>query len=205
MPYPNVTPLPTAPSRISKPIAFDTDSSLFLNALPTFRTQTTALNTYIFNAKPNAWNFGSIEEIDQPIPSFKTANKLPQLGQDSTIFVSDVDILLSDMKAYSDTLNVIGEWVDDLTSKQEVVSAYSGKLSINNLPTAPTSSQDKVAFNSTTTSFLTTYVTHTTSMSNALNQMNNDCRRNDDYGLITDNNITTSSDSGLITDNTYIN
>lgn len=47
MSYPSVTALPIAPSRLSRPSNFVSESDLFLSKLPAFRTQTNDLSFYV--------------------------------------------------------------------------------------------------------------------------------------------------------------
>ena len=60
MTAPSVDTLPTSPSRLSRPNNFVSESVVFLEALPAFRTQVNQLATYINANIPNKWNFGKV-------------------------------------------------------------------------------------------------------------------------------------------------
>ena len=63
MASPTVDTLPTSPSRLSRPNNFVSESVVFLEALPAFRTQVNQLATYINANIPNKWNFGKLNGI----------------------------------------------------------------------------------------------------------------------------------------------
>jgi hypothetical protein len=63
MTAPLVSTLPAAPSRLSRPNNFVSESVVFLEALPAFRTQVNQLATYINANIPNKWNFGKLNGI----------------------------------------------------------------------------------------------------------------------------------------------
>ena len=63
MASPTVDNLPTSPSRLSRPNNFVSESVVFLEALPAFRTQANQLATYINANIPNKWNFGKLNGV----------------------------------------------------------------------------------------------------------------------------------------------
>ena len=63
MAAPKVKQLPVAPARLSRPNNFVTESTVFLDSLPTFRTELNWLSSYLNSKIQNKYNFGKLNGI----------------------------------------------------------------------------------------------------------------------------------------------
>ena len=164
MTAPIVDTLPISPARLSRPNNFVTESAVFLEALPTFRTQVNQLASYINSKIPNRWNFGKVNGIRSfPDISQNTLTDIEYTG-DGLAFTSSLDDLYATLEDYSNRVKLAGDWFDIVVA--EVGEApYDLDRSLVSGVTAPMSrTQERSAFNTSATNFSETAVDNINSL-----------------------------------------
>ena len=197
-----ITPLPSAPSRVSDPVNFVNESALFLSALPSFQTETNLFITDVNLIKGNKFNFGLLSSPISTVPPFPTFNGTAT-GTGIT-YVSSIDTLYEALQDRSTLVNPVASWLDNFSEYQGEVSTDTSKPSVSTLSTPHNRSQDQAAFNASAIAFTTSSNNFINSL-NTLLQYNADFWLDDDYGLVTDSTISLTNDCGLITDSTITN
>ena len=200
MTAPLVSPLPTYPARLSKPDEFVNESVVFLDALPVFRTQVNELSSYINSIILNKWDYGDVSKQPTfPNISQYTGEVVPT--EVATVeYIASIDSVYQETTNYSTKLNDVGTYVDML-SKYVGTALYDvDKPMISGITSPHTRVMSRDVFNYRAELF-------TESLINNINSLYQSIWYNyvitfvgEDYGLITDNNITQSNDYGLITD-----
>lgn len=197
-----ITPLPSAPSRVSDPVNFVNESALFLSALPSFQTQTDLFIGDVNLIKCNKFAFGLLSNPITNIPSFPTFNGTA--SGTGVVYVSSIDTLYAELQNRSTLVNSVAAWLDGFSEYQGVVSTDTSKPSVSTLSAPHNRSQNQAAFNASAIAF-------TTSSNNFINSLNTLLQYNvnfwldDDYGLITDSTVSLTNDCGLVTDSTITN
>ena len=202
MPYAPVTVLPPAPSKVSNPVNFVNQAALFLQALPTFRTQHNTLLTYINTKYPNKWNCGLIGEVNPTLPVNPTFTNPTGTG---VVYVSAVDTFYAALTSSSSVSNDVGAYADAMIAQQGSSSSDANRTTVPALSAAPARTQALAAFNTTADAFTNSVITSGTSLNANLSAIHSHCFNNDDYGLITDATITETIDANTITDATITN
>ena len=200
MPAPIVETLPTSPARLSRPNNFVTESAVFLEALPAFRTQVNQLASYINSKIPNKWNFGKVNGIRSfPDISQSTLTDIEYTG-DGLAFTSSLDDLYATLKDYSNRVNLAGGWFDIAVA--EVGEApYDLDRSLVSGVTAPMSrTQERSAFNTSAKNFSETAVDNINSLYQSIWYTYQTSAGNRSFGSITDTTIITNINGGSITD-----
>ena len=200
MPAPIVETLPISPARLSRPNNFVTESAVFLEALPAFRTQVNQLASYINSKIPNKWNFGKVNGIRSfPDISQSTLTDIEYTG-DGLAFTSSLDDLYATLKDYSNRVKLAGDWFDIVVA--EVGEApYDLDRSLVSGVTAPMSrTQERSAFNTSATNFSETAVDNINSLYQSIWHTYNTSAGNRNFGSITDTTIITNIIGGSITD-----
>ena len=200
MPAPIVETLPISPARLSRPNNFVTESAVFLEALPTFRTQVNQLASYINSKIPNKWNFGKVNGIRSfPDISQSTLTDIEYTG-DGLAFTSSLDALYTTLKDYSNRVKLAGDWLDIVVA--EVGEApYDLDRSLVSGVTAPMSrTQERSAFNTSATNFSETAVDNINSLYQSIWHTYNTSAGNRNFGSITDTTIISNINGGSITD-----
>ena len=200
MTAPTVITLPTAPSRLSRPSNFVTESAVFLDALPVFRTQVNQLASYINSKIPNKWNFGKVNGIRSfPEISQSTLADIEYTG-DGGKFTNSLDVLYATLEDYSNRVNLAGDWFDIVVA--EVGEApYDLNRSLVSGVTAPMSrTQERSAFNTSATNFSETAVDNINSLYQSMWYTHITSAGNRSFGSITDTTIITTINGGSITD-----
>lgn len=200
MPAPTVSTLPTAPSRLSKPTSFITDSQLFLGKLPAFRTGVNILATYINSSIPNKWNFGKVNGV-RNFPAI-SQTLLTNIGYDgdSTKFVGDLDDLWLVLEAYSTDVNGVGAWYDSVVAEVGQGSYDLNKPMVSNVSAPMHRAQSVAGFNNSAEIFCDTAVDHINSLYQAIQYTYQTSAGNRSFGTIKDTTITTTINGGSITD-----
>lgn len=200
MTAPTVDSLPTSPARLSRPNNFVTESAVFLEALPAFRTQVNQLATYINANIPNKWNFGKLNGIRSfPVISQTLLTDI-EYNEDSIKFVGDVDSLYVTLETYSNNLNDASDWYD-LVCDEVGLGAYDLDKPLVSGITAPMNrAQDRAVFNSTADMFSATSVDNINSLYQAIWHTYQTSAGNRSFGSITDTTIITNIIGGSITD-----
>lgn len=197
MPYPAVTTLPPAPSKISDQVNFVNQSALFLQALPTYRTQQNALIAYINAYFPNKYNFGIMGEVNPTKPTL--APLITPTGA-GVRYVSAIDVLYSNLQGNSANTLVVGGYIDAVVAQVGLVASDPSNPVIPILPVPPNRTQALAAFNTTAIAFIAGAAASTTAFNNCYTYIHQICYQDIDMGLITDGTIAETIDNNLITD-----
>ena len=199
MPAPLVTALPIAPSRLSRATEFVRESSLFIAVLPAFRTQINDLSSYVNSIIINPNNYGKITDTNA-FPSI--SQHTDEVVTDGSVvdYVASVDDLYSTIQTYSTKANEIGTWVDNLVTQQGVVPYDLDKPMVSGITYPMSRSQAQEDFNTSATIFTETAIDNINSMYQSIwfNWIRSYSA--DNYGSITDTNITAKIDCGNVTD-----
>lgn len=200
MPTPIVETLPTSPARLSRPNNFVTESAVFLEALPVFRTQVNQVSSYINSKIPNKWNFGKLNGIRTfPDISQSTLTDIEYTG-DGLDFTSSLDALYATLEDYSNRINLAGDWFDIVLAEVGEAPYDLDRTLISGVTSAMLRSQEREAFNSTATVFSETAVDNINSLYQSIWYTYNTSAGNRSFGSTTDTTIITTINGGSITD-----
>ena len=200
MTAPTVDTLPTSPSRLSRPNNFVSESIVFLEALPTFRTQVNQLATYINANIPNKWNFGKLNGIRSfPVIS-QTLLADIEYNNNSIEFTGDLDALYSTLETYSNNINGASDWYDDVVVEVGLGAYDLDKPLVSGITAPMNRGQDRTVFNSTADMFSATSVDNINSLYQAIWHTYQTSAGNRSFGSITDTTIITNIIGGSITD-----
>lgn len=202
MPYPAVAALPPAPSKISDQVNFVNQSALYLQALPTFRTEYNALIAYINAAFPNRFNCGVIGEIN---PTKPTVTVVANPTGSGVTYVSAIDVLYNGLQLNSANASAVGLYIDNVIALTGSVTSDASNPVIPLLPVPHSRTQSLAAFNTSASAFSLTAANATSALNSCYTYIDQTCLQNEDMGLITDTNITETIDNGLITDSVITN
>jgi hypothetical protein len=200
MPTPTVNVLPTSPSRLSRPNGFVSESVVFLEALPAFRTQVNQLATYINANIPNKWNFGKLNGIRSfPVISQTLLTDI-EYNNNGIEFTGDLDALYSTLETYSINLDGAGDWYDNIIAEVGLGTYDLDKPLVSGITSPMNRAQDRVVFNSTAEMFSATSVDNINSLYQAIWYTYQTSAGNRSFGSITDTAIITNIMGGSITD-----
>ena len=200
MSAPTVTALPTSPARLSRPNNFLTESAVFLEALPVFRSQVNQLSSYINSQTTNKWNLGSITGVRSFPKLFQTLLVNEEYINDSISFTGNLDAIYAILKDYSDNLTEVGVWLDSVINDVGIAPYDLDKPMISGVTSPMTRLQDREPFNTTATLFTETAIDNINSLYQGVWYTHNINCGNDTNGVITDTNIFRIIDCGSITD-----
>jgi len=202
MSAPNVNPLPASPSRLSRPSNFVTEATVFLEALPTYRSQVNFFNTYINSNIVNKYNFGTILGIRTfPNISQVPANDIIFDG-DNISFTSALDSLYSALEAHSLVINSTGVWYDSVLSEVGSIPYDLDKPITSGVSQAMTRNQSREDFNETAQLFTTTNQDNINSLFQSIWYTYSTSCGDKSCGLVTDTTIISFLDGGSVTDHT---
>ena len=193
MPYPSVTPLPEAASRINDPANFGGEAQVFLAAFTTWRTQSNSLASYVNTAPLNIWNWGTLADINPMQVLLATISALPVAA--GLAWAGTQDTLWATMKLASNNQNGLGAFVD-------AVGALTGpatdpdRVSASLMTMPPTRGQARADFNSTSGTFYQSARTYQVNL-NLVSDYFYLAISPDDYGVIGDT-ITATDDWGIL-------
>jgi len=200
MTAPLVSTLPTAPSRLSKPSNFVTESTVFLEALTTYRTQVNQLSTYINSQIPNKYNFGTLNGVRSfPVLSQMNAYDIEYTG-DGTAFTSDLDVFYNTLNQYSAVLNPVSAWFDSVIEEVGVAPYDIEKPMISGVTIPMTRTQGREDFNERALSFGESCTNNINSLYQSIYYTYITSCSNKDFGFITDTTIIKTIDGGSISD-----
>ena len=200
MSAPTVTALPTSPARLSRPNNFVSESAVFLEALPAFRTQVNRLATYINANIPNKWNFGKVRGIRSfPVISQTLLADIEYNG-DGIEFTGNLDALYSTLGTYSINLNGVGDWYDGVIAEVGLGAYDLDKPLVSGITAPMNRGQDRTVFNSTADMFSETSIDNINSLYQAMWYTYQTSVGNRNFGSITDTTIITTINGGSITD-----
>ena len=200
MTAPTVDNLPTSPSRLSRPNNFVSESVVFLEALPAFRTQVNWLAAYINANIPNKWNFGKLNGIRGfPVIS-QTLLVDIEYNNDNIEFTGDLDALYSTLETYSNSINGASDWYDGVIAEVGLGAYDLDKPLVSGITAPMNRAQDRTVFNSTADMFSATSVDNINSLYQAMWYTYQTSVGNRSFGSITDTTIITNIIGGSITD-----
>jgi len=200
MPAPIVETLPISPARLSRPNNFVSESVVFLEALPTFRTQVNQLATYINANIPNKWNFGKLNGVRSfPVIS-QTLLADIEYNNNGIEFTGDLDALYSTLETYSNNINGASDWYDGVIAEVGLGTYDLDKPLISGITAPMNRAQDRTVFNSTADMFSATSVDNINSLYQAIWHTYQTSAGNRSFGSITDTTIITNIIGGSITD-----
>ena len=200
MTAPTVITLPTAPSRLSRPNNFVSESVVFLEALPAFRTQVNQLATYINANIPNKWNFGKLNGVRSFPTISQTLLADIEYNNNGIEFTGDLDALYSTLETYSNNINGASDWYDDVIAEVGLGAYDLDKPLISGITAPMNRGQDRTVFNSTADMFSATSVDNINSLYQAIWHTYQTSAGNRSFGSITDTTIITNIIGGSITD-----
>ena len=200
MTAPLVTSLPTSPARLARPDSFVNESVIFLDALPTFRTQVNELSSYINSVILNKWDYGKVN-VQPTFPNISQYQGDVVPTETATVeYIASIDSLYQEATNYSSTLNDIGTYVDMLSDYIGFMPYDLDKPMISGITSPHTRAMPRETFNYRAELFTESFIDNVNSLYQRIWYNYVIAFVGDDYGLITDNNITYSDDYGLITD-----
>ena len=200
MTAPTVITLPTAPSRLSRPNNFVSESVVFLEALPAFRTQVNQLATYINANIPNKWNFGKLNGVRSFPTISQTLLADIEYNNNGIEFTGDLDALYSMLETYSNNINATSDWYDDVIAEVGLGAYDLDKPLVSGITAPMNRGQDRTVFNSTADMFSATSVDNINSLYQAIWHTYQTSAGNRSFGSITDTAIITNIIGGSITD-----
>lgn len=200
MSVPIVETLPIPPARLSRPNNFVTESVVFLEALPTFRTQVNQVSSYINSKIPNKWNFGKLNGLRTfPDISQSTLTDIEYTG-DGLDFTSSLDSLYATLEDYSKRINLAGDWFDIVLVEVGEAPYDLDRTLVSGVTSPMLRSQERAAFNSTAALFSETTVDNINSLYQSIWYTYQTSASNRSFGSITDTTIITNIIGGSITD-----
>ena len=200
MTAPTVNTLPTSPSRLSKPNNFVSESVVFLEALPAFRTQVNQLATYINANIPNKWNFGKLNGIRSFPTISQTLLTDIEYNGDGIKFTGDLDALYTTLETYSNNINGASDWYDGVIAEVGLGAYDLDKPLVSGITAPMNRGQDRTVFNSSADMFSATSVDNINSLYQAIWHTYQTSAGNRSFGTIKDTTITTTINGGSITD-----
>lgn len=200
MPAPLISTLPTSPARLSRPDRFVNDSVIFLDALPTFRTQVNELSSYINSVILNKWNYGNIA-VQPTFPSISQYQGEVIPTQTATVeYIASIDALYQETTNYSAKLNAVGVYVDMLSNYVGTALYDVDKPMVSGITSPHTRSLSRDDFNYRAELFTESLIDNINSLYQSMWYNYITVFVGDDYGSITDSNITQELDYGLVID-----
>lgn len=200
MPAPTVSALPTAPSRLSKPNSFTNESVVFLDALPSFRTQINQLSSYINAQIPNKWMLGKLDGI-RSFPDISQSTLVDiEYNEDGVAFTSSLDALYATLEEYSHKVSEAGAWLDSVISEVGVAPYDIEKPLVSGVTSAMTRVQNRDTFNNTASLFSETAIDNINSLYQTIWYTYQISCSDSSNGSITDTSIILTTNCGSITD-----
>lgn len=200
MPAPIVETLPVSPARLSRPSNFVTESAVFLEALPHFRTQVNQISSYINSRIPNKWDFGKVNGMRSFPEIFQTTLTDIEYTGDSIDFTSSLDALYSILSDYSNRVNLAGSWFDTILNEVGQAPYDLDRTLISGVTYPMVRSQERGLFNTTATLFSETSVNNINSLYQSIWYTYNTSCGNSDNGSVADSDIMLVTDLGSVTD-----
>mgnify|MGYP001767551025 CR=1 FL=1 len=200
MSAPTVTTLPSSPNRLSRPSNFVSESTVFLESLPTFRTELNWLSSYINSAIQNKYNFGKLGGI-RTFPAIYQVNDYDiEYTGSSVVFTGDLDLFYDMLTQYSVVLNNIGTWFDSVVEEVGVATYDLEKPLVSGVSAPMYRSQSREGFNETSLLFGQTVTDYINSLYQSMYYTYITSCGNKNFGSITDTTIIKTIFGGSITD-----
>ena len=197
---PLVSVIQKAPSRLARPDDFVNESVIFLDALPTFRTQINELSSHINSVILNKWNYGRVA-VQPTFPSISQYQGDVVPTETATVdYIASIDSLYQKVATYSGNVNTAGTYVDMLSNYIGVMAYDLDKPMVSGITSPHTRVMHRELFNYRAELFTESFIDNVNSLYQSMWYNYVITFVGDDYGSLTDNNITHSDDYGLITD-----
>ena len=200
MTAPTVDNLPTSPSRLSRPNNFVSESVVFLEALPAFRTQVNQLASYINSKIPNKWNFGKVKGIRSFPEISQTLLADIEYNGNSINFTSSLDVFYDVLHAHSTRLNAASIWFDSVLDEVGTAPYDLDKPMISGVTIPMTRTQGGEDFNKRALSFGESCTNNINSLYESIYHTYITSCADKNFGSITDTTIITHINGGSITD-----
>lgn len=172
MPYPAITTLPAAPSRLGDSANFITESLAFLDAQAVFVTNCNAFGTYFNTAKFDPYNWGDLTAVSGSAPvnitNFISAPPLvpPTSGTD---LATAIDNLLASMAAFVPNANTVGTWIDTLVNPLAPTLVDETRPTVATVNATPLRNDGQSVFESKAISFYGSAHSFSTSLQQLVN------------------------------------
>lgn len=202
MTAPTVTTLPPAPSRLSRPTNFVTQATVFLESLPTFRTQVNLLSTYINSKIPNKYNLGKIDGVRSFPDIYQPDLVNTYYDGDSVAFTSWVDSLYTVLDDYSVKINNAATWFDSVLTEKGEAPYDADKIMISGIHEPMRRSQTPQDFNTSGINFSGSCINNMNSLYMSIWYTYIMHCGTEDNGSITDTTIINTNDLGSVADAT---
>lgn len=202
MPYPTVTALPEAASKMSGQVNFVNQSALFLQALPTFSFEFNTLLTYINSQYINKYNYGTLAGINPEQPVISHVITPEGMG---VPYVSGIDLLYQTLHECSIQSGTFGDVVDIGVASLGTVTLDANAPTITLLTTPQAKTQARDDFNTTAVAYTASVKAALEGLDNRLTYLKDTCFTDEDCGAITDNTIAETVDAGSLTDSVITN
>lgn len=183
MAYPSTTILPPSPSRISDPVNFVNESALYLQNLPTFRTQFNALTAYINTKYPNYNNYGTVVDSNPVMPTVATF--AAGVSGTGVAYISSIDTFYENLFTNSSRANSYGAWIDSVMTITGTGSTDTARAQVPAISAAATRSQTRTAFNTSSILFTETAIKSVRELADAFSYINTNAFSSFDNGLVT--------------------
>ena len=200
MTAPLVSTLPTAPSRLSKPSNFVTESTVFLEALTAYRTQVNQLSTYINSQIPNKYNFGTLNGVRSFPAIYQISDYEIEYTGDGVDFTSDLDVFYNTLNQYSAVLNTVGVWFDSVIEEVGTAPYDIEKPLVSGVTTPMDRSQSRDDFNTSALLFSQTVTDYINSLYQSIYYTYITSCADKNFGSITDTTIIKTIYCGSIVD-----
>ena len=199
MPYTTITSLPSAPSRSTDPDNFTSESSAWLTAIGTWKTQSNNLGDYIEALPLDVWNYGA---LTNPYTRRQiTVTFDPPLSTDTPQdFTEKTDACNTGMVTLTSQANLVGAYADQLSAySYPPVGADSPNIPVvSAISTEPSRLNNIDTFNLNFMAFYGSLNAYAGTLGAAIDRMHSVVYDSVDYSLITET-VDSSEDFGSLT------
>lgn len=151
MPYPAISTLPAAPSRLGDPSNFVTESLAFLDAQIDFVSDCNAVSTYLNTAKFDPFEWGDLSAItgSSPVSITNFINTAPVVPPLNGVPLADaIDDLLASMVAFIPDANTVGAWIDTVEDPSAPVVVDPARPTVSTVSATPLRNDGQLSFES---------------------------------------------------------
>lgn len=151
MPYPAISTLPAAPSRLGDPSNFVTESLAFLDAQIDFVSDCNAVSTYLNTAKFDPFEWGDLSAItgSSPVSITNFINTAPVVPPLNGVALADaIDDLLASMVAFIPDANTVGAWIDTVEDPSAPVVVDPARPTVSTVSATPLRNDGQLSFES---------------------------------------------------------
>ena len=156
MPYPAISALPAAPSRLGDPDNFVTESLNFLDAQIDFTSECNAVSSYLNAAKFDPYEWGNLSAItgSAPVSITHFINAAPSTITLSGSALADaIDEMLSSMVAFVPDANTVGEWIDTIEDPAAPEIVDPSRPTVSTIADTPLRNDGQLTFESKAIAF----------------------------------------------------